>query len=223
MTLPFDAVLCDIDGVLRHYDEQAQEGLDQAYGLAPGTVAKIAFAPELIGRATVGEITHEEWEAAMAAEFTGLLGSPERAARLAAEFLDTPARIDERVRDLLARVQGHMPVVLVSNATTRLEADLDRLGLTYFADAVVSSARVGVAKPDRRIYEIAAAEAGAAPERCLFVDDREENVAAAVALGMRGVHYREFADLAAVLEPVASLPVPERPARPAEQPARPAE
>jgi putative hydrolase of the HAD superfamily len=64
---------------------------------------------------------------------------------------------------------------------------------------VVSSARVGVAKPDRRIYEIAAELAGVAPERCLFVDDRLENVTAAIGLGMTGVHFRGVADLAAAL------------------------
>lgn len=56
-----------------------------------------------------------------------------------------------------------------------------------------------MAKPDRRIYEIAAELAGAAPERCLFVDDRNENVEAARTLGMTGVLYRTAADLAAAL------------------------
>ncbi|BDM74826.1 hypothetical protein HEK616_83130 (plasmid) [Streptomyces nigrescens] len=63
------------------------------------------------------------------------------------------------------------------------------------ADHVVSSARVGVAKPGREIYEIAAARAGVATHQCLFVDDRLENVEAAITLGMTGVHYREAADL----------------------------
>ncbi|MFE7394732.1 HAD-IA family hydrolase [Streptomyces sp. NPDC057582] len=52
-----------------------------------------------------------------------------------------------------------------------------------------------VAKPDRKIYEITAERAGVAMDRCLFVDDRLENVDAAAALGMTGVHYRESEDL----------------------------
>ncbi|WP_327090813.1 HAD-IA family hydrolase [Nonomuraea sp. NBC_01738] len=62
-------------------------------------------------------------------------------------------------------------------------------------DAVVSSAKVGVAKPDARIYEIAAETAGAEPGRCLFIDDRLDNVEAARALGMTGIHYRTIDDL----------------------------
>ncbi|MFF4988031.1 HAD-IA family hydrolase [Streptosporangium saharense] len=192
---PFDAVLCDFDGVLRVHDAWVQAGIDHGYGLAPGSVLATALSPALIGPAVLGEITFEEWEAALVTEFTGLLGSPERAARLVGEFMAVPARVDERVRELLALARRHVPVVLVTNATTRLEEELDGLGLTWFADEVVSSARVGVAKPDRRIYELAAARAGTAPERCLFIDDRRENVEAATLLGMTGVHFREAEDL----------------------------
>ncbi len=49
---------------------------------------------------------------------------------------------------------------------------------------------MGIAKLDRRIYDIAVARAGVPAERCLFVDDTLENVEAAAALGMRTVHYR---------------------------------
>ncbi|HEX4811169.1 MAG TPA: HAD-IA family hydrolase [Nonomuraea sp.] len=113
--------------------------------------------------------------------------------------MEVPFWVDEEVRALLAKAQQHVPVIIVTNAMDTVEEHLDRLGLTYFADALVSSARVGVAKPDRRIYEIAAERAGVAPERCLFVDDRLPNVEAARALGMTGVHYRTVTDLAAVL------------------------
>ena len=71
-----------------------------------------------------------------------------------------------------------------------------------FADDVVNSARVGIAKPDPRILELAAARAGVRPERCLFVDDGPENVEAAAALGMRAVRYRGPADLEEALQPL---------------------
>lgn len=93
-------------------------------------------------------------------------------------------------------------MVLVTNATVWLDEDLARMGLTDLADEVVNSSRVGSAKPERRIYEIAAERAGAAPDRCLFVDDRQENVDAAVALGMAGVLYRGPEDLRRALAPV---------------------
>ncbi|MET7328058.1 HAD-IA family hydrolase [Nonomuraea sp. NPDC005650] len=190
--IPFDAVLSDLDGVLRLFDHDAQAGIEARYGLP---LMKTALDPALIEPATLGHATEAEWlESVVVA-----LGGDERARQAVAEFAQVRFWVDEEVRALLAKAQQHVPVVIVTNATDSLEQHLDLLGLTYFADDVVSSARVGVAKPDRRIYEIAAERAGVAPERCLFVDDRLQNVEAARELGMTGVHYRSFQDLAAVL------------------------
>ncbi|GAA3259066.1 HAD family hydrolase [Nonomuraea helvata] len=190
--IPFDAVLSDLDGVLRHFDHAAQADIEARYGLP---LMKTALDPELIMPPTLGQVTEDEWFESIVAA----LGGDERARQAVTEFAQIRCWVDEEVRALLAKVQQHVPVVIVTNAMDRLEEQLDQLGLTYFADDVVSSAKVGVAKPDRRIYEIAAERAGAAPERCLFVDDRLHNVEAARALGMTGVHYRTYQDLAAVL------------------------
>ncbi|AQZ60122.1 unnamed protein product [[Actinomadura] parvosata subsp. kistnae] len=189
---PFDAVLTDFDGVLRHFDHAAQADIEARYGLP---LRKTAFDPEMILPPTLGHVTEAQWvEATVAA-----LGGGERARQAMAEFVEIAFWVDEEVRALLARAQEHVPVIIVTNAMDTLEEHIDRLGLTYFADDVVSSARVGVAKPDPRIYEIAAERAGAAPARCLFVDDRLPNVEAARALGMTGIHYRSLQDLAEVL------------------------
>ena len=188
----YDAVLCDLDGVLRQFDHTVQRDIEARHGLP---LMRTAFDPALIGPATLGLVTEQEWiESVVAA-----LGGHEQARRAVAEFVAVPFTVDEEVKALLAKAQERVPVVLVTNATDTLDEHLDRMGLTGFADAVVSSARVGVAKPDRRIYEIAAELAGAAPERCLFVDDRPENVDAARSLGMTAIHYSTVADLAAVL------------------------
>jgi putative hydrolase of the HAD superfamily len=76
--------------------------------------------------------------------------------------------------------------VLVTNATTRLETDLDRLGLGAAFDGIVSSARVGSRKPEAPIFRAALARAGAPAAHTLFVDDTPGHVAAARALGLRG-------------------------------------
>ncbi|RVX39940.1 HAD superfamily hydrolase (TIGR01509 family)/HAD superfamily hydrolase (TIGR01549 family) [Nonomuraea polychroma] len=111
------------------------------------------------------------------------IGAPADETPAAPVHAGSEVRHDHWREALLAKAQERVPVVLVTNATDTLDEHLDRIGLTHFADAVVSSATVGVAKPDQHIYEIAAELAGAAPERCLFVDDRLENVEAARTVG----------------------------------------
>jgi putative hydrolase of the HAD superfamily len=53
------------------------------------------------------------------------------------------------------------------------------------------SHRLGIAKPDAAIYLHAAEGLGVRPEEILFVDDREENVAGARAVGMVAIQYAE--------------------------------
>ncbi|GII31172.1 HAD family hydrolase [Planotetraspora mira] len=200
MTVPFEAVLCDFDGVIRFYDTAEVTRLERAAGLPEGTTAKVAFAHERDLPALLGKITTEQWVQSIVAGLSDQV--PEEQARgLGEAFAHGDFWADEGVLELLRRAQAHVPVVLVTNATLSLEDDLARLGLTHFADEVVSSARVGVAKPDRRIYEIAAERVGVPPQRCLFVDDRAENVEAAVRLGMHGVLYSGISDLEKALAP----------------------
>ncbi|MDN3023015.1 HAD-IA family hydrolase [Streptomyces sp. S.PB5] len=198
---PFDAVLCDVDNVLRRFDPSGLHALERAAGLAEGTTMKVAFAPEVDLPVLLGRIDLQEWVRAIAAGLAGLV--PEATAwELGTALLESPFAADEAVVSLLRRARTRVPLALVSNATLQLEDDLDAMGLSDLADHVVNSARVGLAKPDPRIYRLAASLVGARPDRCLFVDDSEENVAAAAALGMRPVHFREPADLERALEPL---------------------
>ena len=56
-------------------------------------------------------------------------------------------------------------------------------------DGVVVSGIEGVAKPDPRIFRIAAERYGLVPERTLFTDDHAPNVAAAAGLGFQAVRF----------------------------------
>ncbi|MGV9318480.1 HAD family hydrolase [Streptomyces sp. NPDC003660] len=191
---PFDAVLCDLDNVIRFYDTTRLAELERDAGLAEGTTARVAFAPERDRPLLIGTIDKRQWVESIVLGLAEQV--PEHHARtLGAAFAQTPFWADDIAVTMLLQVRPHMPLVLVTNADLDLEDDLASLGLADFADHVVSSARVGVAKPDREIYEIAARQAGVPMHRCLFVDDLLENIEAAVELGMTGVHYREPADL----------------------------
>ncbi|HEX3646811.1 MAG TPA: HAD-IA family hydrolase [Pseudonocardiaceae bacterium] len=86
---------------------------------------------------------------------------------------------------LTARRHG-LRTALVSNADSLDVPD----GLF---DTVVISGEVGVAKPDRRIFQLAAERLGLEPAECVFVDDLAGYVLAAVQVGMVGVHHRDVA------------------------------
>ncbi len=54
------------------------------------------------------------------------------------------------------------------------------------------SGRMGVIKPDPRIYEMVEQDCGIAPERLLFTDDRAENIAAAAVRGWGTHHFTDW-------------------------------
>ncbi len=64
-----------------------------------------------------------------------------------------------------------------------------------FFDAYVLSYEVGYMKPAPQIYKVALKKAKARAEECLFIDDREENVEAALKLGIHAIHFGPQANL----------------------------
>lgn len=67
--------------------------------------------------------------------------------------------------------------------------------LTRFFSAFCSSCYLGVRKPDAAIYLRALGVLQVPPQDCLFVDDREENLAAPRALGIDSLRFTSAAQL----------------------------
>jgi len=85
---------------------------------------------------------------------------------------------------------------LVSNISLRpdlMRADLERMGLAKYLDAMVFSSEVGLRKPDPRIFQEALDRLGVEPQETVFVGDRlYDDVSGAQAVGMRAVLTRQF-------------------------------
>ena len=79
-------------------------------------------------------------------------------------------------------------LIVVSNWDCSLPDVLTRIGLAELVDGVVTSASVGAAKPDVRVFEAALELAGCAPAEALHVgDSAEHDVAGARAAGLRAL------------------------------------
>jgi putative hydrolase of the HAD superfamily len=198
------ALLIDLDGVLRRWPPDLARRAERAAGLPVGAIHAAAFEPALLARAVTGAIDDAAWrsEATLRlARGRSLL----TALQAMAAWSASPGTVDASVRALLARARRRARVVLVTNATDRLDADLRALGLADELDAVVNSSAIGYAKPDARILQAARLAGGAPAARSLFVDDTPEHVAAAVALGMRGHVFVGATDLERALRDGALL------------------
>ncbi|MFG2994749.1 HAD family hydrolase [Streptomyces sp. NPDC048257] len=203
---PFDAVLCDFDGVLRLWGPDAMTALDRKAGVADGTLAAAAFRPGLLDAAVTGRISDAQWRQRVAEDLAEVCGSPASAQDLVSGWTALTGRVDTAVLKLLTSLRSRVPVVLVSNATTRLEADLTTLGLADAFDAVVNTARIGVAKPDHRVFRAAAEAVGTELHRCLFIDDTPGHVTAAQTAGLTGIHYQHIDQIRTATAPLWAGP-----------------
>jgi len=73
--------------------------------------------------------------------------------------------------EAMEEIRGQGVVAIVSNSEGMLDRLFDKLGILSCFDAVVDSAKVGIEKPDARIFEIACKRTGTTPEHALHLGD----------------------------------------------------
>jgi putative hydrolase of the HAD superfamily len=118
----------------------------------------------------------------------GIAEEPQRIARRVYDEFGDPARwraypdVEPAFRRLRAR---GVRLGIISNWDSRLASLLDGLGLGELVDTVVSSADVGMRKPDPRIFELACERLGVEPRHAAHVGDHHyADIVGATAVGM---------------------------------------
>lgn len=182
------ALLIDLDGVLRVWDPAIISTAEQRAALPAGSLAQAAFGDTtLLLRAVTGVIDDDAWRDAIARSIDRQYGSGGQ--RAVADWSAPAGAVDPEVLAIVREQRRRRRVGLLTNATSRLPDDLARLGLTEEFDAIINSADHGVAKPDPRIFEVAARHLGCEVQDILFVDDTLANVSAASTLGASALHF----------------------------------
>jgi putative hydrolase of the HAD superfamily len=204
---PPEALLIDFGGVLTTSVFDSFAAFCLAEGLPENALRDSFGRDEVSARLLVdaeeGRLSDEEFGRRLAArlcEGTDLeLDSEGLLERMNAGLRPEPAM----VRATAAIRASGVITVLVSNSLGRATygwCDFDEL-----FDRVVISAEVGVRKPSRRIFRIAAERAGVPAERCVMVDDLEQNLAGARRVGMRTILHTDPATTLAELEQVFGI------------------
>ena len=97
------------------------------------------------------------------------------------------------------KARGFLTAILSNIGDTTQQAAERELDWLKRFDLRVWSHQLRVAKPDPAIYRYALEKLGVKPEQALFIDDREENVAAAAALGIVALLFTTVENLRANL------------------------
>lgn len=111
-------------------------------------------------------------------------------------FYNDVFSLNPAVLGILKSLRPRLRLVLCSNT------DVERFGFirsefpeVFIFDDYVLSYEVGVMKPHPRIYEVAIKKAAAKAQESVFIDDREENVAAAREMGLQTILFAPTTDL----------------------------
>jgi putative hydrolase of the HAD superfamily len=144
----------------------------------------------LVHGVETGIVTMEEFERELAAKLRTRTGGSVDAAGLVKRMF-AGARADTRMIEAVRRArESGLKTGLLSNSWGNRDSyEFEHFDALF--DAVVISGEVGLRKPDRAIYELAARDVGVPPEQCVFIDDIAANVRGAAAAGMVGVHHTD--------------------------------
>jgi putative hydrolase of the HAD superfamily len=180
-------VIFDVGGVLlRTQDQSDRRKWETRMGLNPGELAHLVFDSQLGRQAQLGQASLEEvW--AWVGTHLGL--SPDELATLKRDFW-AGDQLDEELCDYIRGLRPRYLTGMLSNnwAPDGL-AMAENLGIADCFDVFVTSAEIGVMKPDPHIYQVALHRLGLSPPEAIFVDDFVENIEAARRLGMGAVHF----------------------------------
>lgn len=199
------AIFYDLDGVIRHWDDAETTAIERRFSLPEGAISEAAFERSLLERAVTGRIPDETWRLATRNALARTHG-PEAAAAIDV-WSERIGAVDAEMVALVAEYRKRLRTGLITNATTRLETDLQAHRLDQAFDVVINSARIGFAKPDPRLFKVAAVRIGYRPEQCIFIDDQPGHVAAARELGMTALEFTGARALRQTLEALAGPPV----------------
>jgi HAD superfamily hydrolase (TIGR01509 family) len=177
------AVIFDLDGVIRDWNDDEMSDVESAFGLTPGTILAVGFGSKLGPAVTTGALTYREWMDAIRDEVIGEHG--EGVAGALDEWEANVGRVDLPMLQVLRDVRRHCTAAVLSNGTTRLRRDLHALDLHDEFDLIFNTAELGVAKPDPKVFRVVLGQMGVAAHDALFIDDLAENVHGARSAGLR--------------------------------------
>ncbi len=186
----------DLGKVLLAFDHgRAARQMAEVAGVAEARVWEVVFESDLEHRIESGQIDGREFYEQFCSE-TGTRPDYDALEWAGSAIFDVNARMLPIVVHLW--MAGYRLGILSNTCQSHWEYCISgRFATipTLFERAVLSY-EVGVMKPAPKIYQVAAAEAGVAPEEIFFMDDRAENVEGALAAGFDAVLFTTAEQLA---------------------------
>lgn len=191
------AVIFDFGDVICHFDNRlflerishyTDKSVDELFQLIYGESDKEGQFEKrrITGEFESGRISGEEFYRAIT-ELCSLKGMSLEGFRQAFTDIFTPI---PPTFELIRHLDRNYALAMLSNTSVwDFEYGLKKIDIFDLFDAVSASYKVGVMKPDERIYKDCLGKLGLPPEECVYIDDVENYARAASKLGIHGIQY----------------------------------
>lgn len=210
MRVVYEAVIFDFGGVFTASPFEAFARYERENGLPENTIRRINGLNHLTNawaRFECAELTIEEFDAKFAEEALSLghyIPGKDVIALLLGEFRPEMA-------EALRRLKSRYKTGCITNNVPSLQASAELPSAFYkhevmsLFDYVIESSKVGIRKPDLRIYRIMCAALRVPPDACIYLDDLGVNLKPARALGMHTIKVESAAQAIAELEAATGM------------------
>jgi len=205
-----EAVIFDFGGVLTSSPFEAFALFEAERGLPSDIIRRTNAANHLenawakFERAEVDIETFDRLFAAeslaLGAEVRGRDVLPLLAGDLRPEMVEALKRIKARLKT--GCITNNLPANAIGSAAGRTLYLAEVMALF---DHVIESAKIGLRKPDRRIYEMMIKALGVDPQHCVYLDDLGVNLKPAREMGMTTIKVASAAQALAALEAATGL------------------
>ena len=188
-----DCIVWDFDGVLNANSVEGRliwkDRLEADTGLSVEEMHKEVFNEDFL-KVLAGRIDLLDH----ISRWTDRIGYAPGAAQLIDYWFTQDARPDAQMLALMDQLKatGYRQAIATNNEprrTTFLEAEM---GFGERVEAIFSSGRLGVLKPDRAFFDQVLEALKLPADRVFFIDDSAANVEAAARLGWQAFHFRDF-------------------------------
>jgi len=191
-----DAVIFDIGGVLwRSNGIPLRDKWAVRCGLDAESFDRIVFASEWGQQALSGQITSaEKWK-----NIGSLLKLSDN------DILELRQDTwsgwwDAELFTYIHTLKPNYKLGIISDASSETREKVKEWVNEDLFEVIVISAEERVCKPNPLIYQIALQKLAVEAPAAVFIDDRVKNVGAAQSLGMKAIHYQEYAQMRLELE-----------------------
>jgi putative hydrolase of the HAD superfamily len=199
-------IFFDIGGVLgsNGWDKEQRQRAIEQFGLDHDEFQW--RHEEVVGEWEEGRITLDEY-----LDITVFYTKRSFSRKYIADFMCSQSVPNEATIAIARALQTDSRFTLMTLNNEAEELNIHRIeafGISQIFEAFLSSCWLGVRKPIRRFYHRALGIAHAEPATSLFIDDRQQNLTPAKALGMNVIHFTSAAQLRSDLERLLDLELP---------------